>query len=137
MNCAECDKDFNKKIDDDYLCTSCRHKLQPLPESRERVGRVLDLITNLNTMPYYPEGSEDGYNPFGDTVMIVESKQNSPWTMVYLAIQEDTQFPDIKQTRVVKRFAIWTLSGDIYEMKHGAVGDDPIPENEYRTKLVI
>lgn len=130
MNCAECSRAV---AGNDYLCSVCRNKLEPLTQTPKNVLDLIGWIVELNREESYINSWEDEYakHPY----VMIHRPLRSQWTHVNLVIQEDTQFSTIKQLRVLKEFVIWDASPDIYEVKHGEVEDDPIPTEEYRDRL--
>lgn len=138
MNCADCNtllpnwKDITQS---DYLCGFCRLKAEPLTQTPSTILNLIGYIVELNREESYIHSWEDEHE--AHPLVTVRRPIGSQWTHVNLSIEETTEFPNITQLRVVKEFVIWGSSPDIYEVKYGEVEDEPIPESEYRTRLVL
>jgi hypothetical protein len=98
---------------------------------RPDVARLIDLTLQLN---------KRHVDEWPHLYVVVKNQQDSPWIFIELCEREETQFHtfDYMYMITVKReFAIWREGADIYEIKHGEVGDDPISESAYRKILTL
>lgn len=139
MKCAECNQEVH--ADTDYLCVLCRDKAMPLPAMQETIARIIDMIRQLNeNTDGYTDLFNDTYGGPGRVVVVVESDNNSPWTLIKVGYMESPPSASYLATyifRPEREFGVWHNSGDVYEIKYGEAQDDPIPEQEYRARFTI
>jgi len=124
MWCGSC---HNAKAQaDDYLCAECREAMVPIPV-RHKIAEILDLAAQVNKTDEYDL----------KVVVMTSQEERSPWVMLYVGELELSQFPRTNIVRQHKEFAIWESTGALYECQHGEVGDDPIPQAEWRNYLKL